>query len=456
MKIYDSLTRQKKELKKPAKGPIKLFVCGPTVYDRIHIGNARTYLFFDTLVHYLRSQNYKIYYLQNITDIDDKIIQQAREEKLLPSALAKKYALAYRQTIKRLGINEVSKYAPATKYIKEIIKQVQALIDKGYAYKLDDGYYFDIAKFKDYGKLAKRTVAQSEDSVSRIDENIAKHNRGDFNLWKFKKDDEPSWPASFGAGRPGWHIEDTAITEYYFGPQYDWHGGGVDIKFPHHEAEIAQQESASGKTPLVKIWSHVGTLLVNGQKMSKSLGNFITINDFLEKYRPEILRYVILTHHYRSPLDYNNQLVIDTEKSLAGIVEFLAKLKLANKTSGPKVDIENYNDKFLAALENDFNTPEAIATIFALINGVNPLIWDLDKKTARNIAQWLKSRLADLKISLKEPKIPFKIRHLAKKRELLRSNKQFVQADLLRKQIEGLGYTLEDTPRGPLIVAKFK
>ncbi|MEK7097892.1 MAG: cysteine--tRNA ligase, partial [Patescibacteria group bacterium] len=285
MLIYDTLSGEKKPLPETGGKPLRFFVCGPTVYDYIHIGNARTYSAFDTIVRYLRSRKIKVQYLQNITDIDDKIIKRALEEKKHIKTIANFYSRAYKQDMKSLKIISVNKYAPATRYIRQIVKQVQILTEKGLAYKIEsEGYYFDISKFPEYGKLSRRTSEQAEDSVSRIDEGINKKNRGDFVLWKFSKQNEPVWKTPLGAGRPGWHIEDTAITEYFFGPQYDLHGGGIDLKFPHHEAEIAQQESASGKKPMVNIWMHAGTLLVRGEKMSKSAGNFITVRDFLKKY----------------------------------------------------------------------------------------------------------------------------------------------------------------------------
>src|SRR3989338_7142056 len=335
IRVFNTLCGKKEGLKKPKGKQLKLFVCGPTVYDYPHIGNARTYIAFDAFVRYLRSQKIKVFYLQNITDIDDKIIAKAREEKTSPAAIAKKYEKIYRQNEKSLNIRSVSKYARATAHIPQIIKQVKTLIKKGSAYKIeDDGYYFDLAAFPEYGKLSGRTSLQAEDAISSIDENIRKRNKGDFALWKLVRfeatnylskstnstnkfkiiNGEPAWWTTLGWGRPGWHIEDTAITEHYFGPQYDLHGGAIDLKFPPHEAEIAQQEAVSGKKPFVKIWMHTGFLLIKGEKMSKSLGNFITIRDFFNIQRGEspramrdrvnVLRFLILSQHYHSPIDY--------------------------------------------------------------------------------------------------------------------------------------------------------
>ena len=458
MQIYDTLSGEKKPL--PENGDkLKIFVCGPTVYDYAHIGNGRTYAAFDSIIRYLRSQRIKVYYLQNITDIDDKIIKRAAEEKKHPHTIANFFTRAYKQDMKALGVVSVNKYAKATGYIRQIVKQIQTLEAKGHAYKIDgEGYYFDIATFADYGKLSRRTAEQAEDSVSRIDEGINKRNKGDFCLWKFEKPGEPSWNTALGKGRPGWHIEDTAITEYFFGPQYDIHGGGIDLKFPHHEAEIAQQEAASGKKPMVKIWMHAGHLLVNSAKMAKSAGNFITIRDFLKKHPPVLFRYLVISHHYRSPLDYSDKLAEQTKNSIANLKQFLGKLWLVRNSEAGKLDVADLLERsakvFHAAMADDFNTPEALAAIFGVVNSVNQEIWNLSQRQAEVVANWVTSLLESLGVELKFPHIPMKIRGLAKQRNLLRTNQQFVPADDLRKQIEALGYIVDDTPAGPLILKK--
>ncbi|MDP2641212.1 MAG: cysteine--tRNA ligase, partial [Candidatus Yanofskybacteria bacterium] len=291
MEIYNTLSGRKEVLK--PRGSVRgkkfeLFVCGITPYDLPHIGNARTYIFYDMMVRYLRSQGYEVSYLQNITDVDDKIILRAKELSMTPRQLARKFEREYMQSMKALGVKSVDSYQRATDNIPEIISQVERLLKKGYAYGAEDGVYYDISKFKDYGKLSGRTVQQAEDATSRIDESVKKRNRGDFALWKFSKKGEPAWPSLWGKGRPGWHIEDTAITEKHFGPQYDMHGGARDLIFPHHEAEIAQMEAVSGKKPLARYWVHTGFLTVGGEKMSKSLGNFVTVRDFLANHSPRL------------------------------------------------------------------------------------------------------------------------------------------------------------------------
>ncbi len=454
MLIYNTLTEKKEVFEKTDKR-LKLFVCGPTVYDHSHIGHARTYIAFDVIANHLRSLGYKLFYLQNITDIDDKIINRANNEKKNAREIASFFTKEYLKDIKALEIKSVNKYAPASKYIKAILRQISQLLAKGYAYKTSSGVYFEIKKFSDYGKLSKQDL-NAVRSGWRIEPDPEKKDPMDFALWKFKKqNNEPSWKSPWGEGRPGWHIEDTAITEKIFGPQYDLHGGAIDLKFPHHESEIAQQEAISEKKPMVRFWLHTGFVLVNGEKMSKSLGNFITIKDFLKNYSSNILRYLIISHHYRSPIDYTEQLAIDAQNALQNIIQFLAKLSLIKnsaKIENLKLEIENSEIKFREAMNDDFNTPLALAAIFNLINEINPKIWDLSKKDAKKIIEWVRDKLNAFKISVKLPKIPLKIRLLAKKRELFRVNKQFTKADDLRKKINALGYSIEDTPEGPLVL----
>jgi len=475
IKIFNTLNNKLTPL--PSKKELKLFVCGPTVYDYSHIGHARTYIFFDWFTKFLKQNGYKITYVQNITDVDDKIISRAASENQNPLNLSKKFAKIYLKNMKDLGVNSVNVYAYATKFIPQIEDQVQRLIQKGFAYKIEgDGYYFNIKKFKDYGKLSKRKAESAEDAVSRIDDSNKKINKGDFCLWKFpdeqkqeklknisksKKfiilDYEPLWKTSLGWGRPGWHIEDTAISEYYFGLQYDLHGGGMDLKFPHHEAEIAQAESLSGKKPFVKIWMHTGQLMVNGQKMSKSLGNFITIDDFLKKYKPIVLRFLVLNHHWHSPLNYNEETIQTSIGGLQNIFEFLEKIKLIlkSKNFGQKIFLlSSFEKKFKNALFLDLNTSLAIAVLFETINEANKNLNLLNKKSLSDIYNFIKKCLNILTLDIKEPKIPLEIQALIKQREKLRANKQFMQADDLRNKILSLGYNIEDTKNGAIIFPK--
>ncbi len=453
-RIYSTLSDKKELL--PESRPLKFFVCGPTVYDDIHIGNGRTSIAFDIIARYLRSRDVEVFYLQNITDVDDKIIARAKEEGVAWDKIARDYEEAYYAVLKALGADAVTEFARATGHIPEIVKQVETLIAKGNVYKIEgDGWYFDLTTFPEYGKLARRTVEQAEDGVSRIDESDKKRNRGDFCVWKFSKPGEPVWETALGAGRPGWHIEDTAITEHYFGPQYDIHGGGIDIKFPHHEAEIAQQESASGLKPFVKIWMHAGLILMDGAKMSKSKGNFITMKDLLGKYPAETFRMAVLQQHYRSPMDWTDDLALQARKNLQSMAAFTSKLVLLNGKGGAKaLDAGAYRARFHAAMEDDFNTPQALAVLFELMNDANQDIWGLSAASATEAILFMNESLASLGLVLQEPEIPEEVRAIAEAREEARRNKQFVHADELRGKILGLGYSLEDTPVGPLLLPK--
>ncbi len=455
MQLYNTLSRGKETLPEPEKQrKLRMFVCGPTVYDYAHIGHARTYIFFDFFAKYLRSRGYEVNYLQNITDIDDRIIARAREREIKPDELAKAFSEAYLDDMRNIGVTAVTTYAPATNFISQIVAQVERLIDKGFAYEIPgDGWYFDISKDVDYGKLSGRTVAQAEDGVSRIDDSDAKRNKGDFCLWKFSKPGEPVWTTRIGAGRPGWHIEDTAISEYYFGPQYDIHGGADDLKFPHHEAEIAQQESASGLKPFVQFWIHTGFLLSDGRKMSKSLGNFITVREFLEKYPPEILRWLTLSHHYRSPLDFSDKDADQAKSALGNIYQEIYLLSKSERDpTDPSVDdIAQYEQQFTEALDDDVNTPKALAVMHQLLGA--PMVSERTKLAL--LIAWddlLGLGLKDARYdAMEEGEI---VKKLAEYDEL-RVHKQFMQSDALRKEIEGLGYEVRDAKGGSQIVKKF-
>ncbi|RLC34606.1 MAG: cysteine--tRNA ligase [Candidatus Nealsonbacteria bacterium] len=458
IKLYNTLTRKKETFKPRKHKVVELFVCGPTTYDFAHLGHARTYLAFDIIVKYLRKKGYDLFYLQNITDIDDKIIKRAKEKKISPQKLASRFEKEYLKNMKELGINSVTRYARATDHIKEIISQIKRLKEKGFAYQIKDGIYYDIKKFKGYGKLSRRTASQTEDALSRIDQSRGKRNKGDFCLWKFSKKGEPKWKSPWGEGRPGWHIEDTAIAEKYFGWQYDMHGGARDLIFPHHEAEIAQMEALSGKSPMVKYWLHTGFLTVKGQKMAKSLGNFITVQDFIKKHSPRLLRYMMIKNHYLSPMDYNENAVLQAERELERIDEFINKIQITKSEfqNKSKILISEFKMRFTAAMENNFNTPEAMAVIFELINRGNSLMDEnlLGKKDKESILKFFKEIDEFLGfIFWKKPKekVPQNVLKLAEEREKYRKKKNWQKADEIRKEIVKLGWWLEDTKSGPKI-----
>lgn len=446
---------------------VNLFVCGPTVYDETHIGHAKTYIAFDAFAKYLSHKGFKVFYLQNITDIDDKIIKRAIERNIPAKKLADMFFKQYLNDVKTLGIDSVKKYEKATSNIKEIISQIKKMEKLGFAYKAEDGIYFDISKFENYGKLSGRTAIGAEDSVSRIDDAKDKRNKGDFCLWKLslhtfgQAKNEPQWKSPWGNGRPGWHIEDTAITEKFFGPQYDIHGGARDLIFPHHEAEICQMESISKKSPLAKYWMHTGFLTVNGQKMSKSMGNFITVKNFLSQNSPFLLRFMILKTLWRSPFDYSKKALSESKAGLEKIEEFIRKI-ISLKNNSPKNEeisqiIKSAENNFYKELDDDFNTPNALAVIYDFIKEMNKLFDEkkLNKGDAKEILAFFKNfneifNVIDFK-SAKKALISDEIQKLVDEREKARIAKDWQKSDELRKEIENKGYKIEDTSSGPII-----
>ncbi len=450
MKIYNTLTSKKEDLKIPPSGEINLFVCGPTVYDYSHIGHARTYIFFDTLVKFMRKRlSIKINYLQNITNIDDKIIKRSAEENKNPQEVADFFEKEYINDMNSLGVSAVDTYAPATNYIPEIISQVERLIKKGFAYSADGSVYFDVRKFPEYGKLSHQKIEELKEGV-RVDVEVGKKFFADFALWKASKPGEPKWDSPWGEGRPGWHIEDTAITEKHFGLRYNIHGGGLDLIFPHHEAEIAQMEAISGLSPLAEVWIHTGMLLVDGEKMSKSLGNFITIREFLKENSPQVLRYMVLSQHYRTGLDFSKKTIQMASSSINRIADFKQRLKEVTAQSS-HLPWEDFAKTFWHELADDFNTPKALASLFELVTETNKLIDtnNLSQSDAQKIIDFIDEVNDILNILPKEESIPPEITALAADREKARTNKDFELSDKIRNQIKELGWEVEDTPKGP-------
>jgi cysteinyl-tRNA synthetase len=418
MKLYSTLSRTVEPLVTLHPDRVALFVCGPTVYDYSHLGHARTYVVFDVLAKYLRWTGKEVFYLQNITDVDDKIINRAKEEGVSQSALARKFETEYLRDMHSLGIDAVSYYARATTHIPEIIGQVQRLVDRGVAYVTETGVYFNLDTFDHNGELSGQERAKR---VSRVTD-ASKHNPLDFALWKLGEFGEYTWDSPWGRGRPGWHIEDTAISEKYFGQQYDMHGGGLDLIFPHHEAEIAQMESLEGKHPMVRYWLHTGFLTVKGEKMSKSLGNFITIRDALKTWNRDVLRYCILLSHYRSPLQATDEGFLNAAKGLDHI------RAIATKNKGP--DAEG-RKAFADAMEADLNTPMAIAAIQKLAGSG-------DLEALREYGEILGINF------LRETSAPLSV--LQDIRAELRAKKQFEVADLIRERMAAAGVPVTDKP----------
>ena len=457
MKIYNTMTRKKEEFTPLNENRIKMFVCGPTVYDKSHIGHGRTYIAFDVIAKYLKYKEYSVFYLQNITDIDDKIIKRANEIGVEPLKLAKEFEDLYFHDMELLGVTNVNFYARAMEHLEEIINQIQRLIDKDFAYETPTGVYFDESSFENFGKLSNRNI--EELNVHRVNPDKTKKNLGDFALWK-KRDEDPSWDSPWGRGRPGWHIEDTAITETYFGGQFDIHGGGLDLIFPHHEAEIAQMESATGKKPMVKYWMHTGFLNVSGEKMSKSLGNFITIEELLTEYDPQVFRFFVLSTHYRSPIDFSDEALQQSQNSLKRIhklietVDEILEMDIARTSNSDKEYLqmlENTKKEFLDAMDNDFNTPIALSALFNLIRDINKGInnENISQKVFKEIKKLFNEfgDILGLNFSVESNKSDSTeklINILVDIREKLRKNKNYELADEIRSRLRDAGINLED------------
>lgn len=466
MMIYSTLSGNKEPFAPIHKNRVNLFVCGPTVYDNSHIGHARTYIAFDMVARYLKYRGFSVFYLQNITDVDDKIILRASELGVSPLTLARRFEQRYLEDMCALGVHNVSYYARATEHIPEIIGQIERLMDKGYAYETETGVYFDESRFEDFGKLSHQTAEDLE--KHRIEPDPTKRNPGDFSLWKKRRDgEEVTWDSPWGEGRPGWHIEDTAITETYFGPQYDIHGGAMDLIFPHHEAEIAQMEAASGKKPLVRCWMHTGFLNVKGEKMSKSLGNFVTIREMLQRCDADAFRFFVLLAHYRSPIDFSEDALMQASRSLERIRQ-LVKTIDEQLEIAPEPALESQENveiaaglvkaraRFMEHMDNDFNTPYALRTVFELVRDVNRSINErtISKKALFDVRQLLGEFGEILGISFSfremepakgiEDKTSMLIELLIDVRQKLRDKKDWALADLIRDRMKESNIILED------------
>lgn len=458
IKLYNTLTKRVDEFVAFDENNVKLFVCGPTVYDFSHLGHAKTYTQLDVLARMLRANGLKVNYLQNITDIDDKIIARSAENNEDWQDLRNRFQDEYLKDMTSLNNTSVDTYARATDHIDDIIRQVQTLIDKDFAYTIDgDGIYFEIAKFPDYGKLSGRTEVKENDAQSRIDESDKKRGWNDFALWKFSKPGEPVWDAPFGAGRPGWHIEDTAITEHFFGPQYDIHGGAIDLIFPHHEAEITQMESASGKVPFVRFWTHTGFLNIESEKMSKSLKNFYTIREVVEKYDPMAVRLFMLQSHYRSSVNFSFENLESAGNRLKNWRNIAALRHQTHDTlndddekldDNKTVQVLAAHQAIVEALSNDLDTPGALAIIdgaFAEIEGSSPS--RIHQSSLVQLLEMIDQTLG-LQLLKTTPDISDEAKQLIVERQRARDEQNWSKSDALRDELLNLNVAIKDTPTG--------
>jgi cysteinyl-tRNA synthetase len=456
MKIYNTMSG-KKELFKPLKnGHVGMYVCGPTVYDFGHLGHGRQAVSFDVIRKYLIYRGYKVTFVTNFTDIDDKMIARAEIMKISVAQLADKIIPEYKKDYEALGIMAGDVEPKATEHIEKMIKIIGGLETKGYTYVLDDGVYYDVTKFKDYGKLSKQKLDELK-SGARVTLKEDKRNPRDFVLWKFSKPGEPKWESPWGEGRPGWHIECSAMSGEYLGPSFDIHGGGADLTFPHHECEIAQSEAFTGK-PFAKYWMHNGFIQVNNEKMSKSLGNFFTLRDIFAKYDPQIVRYLFLQTHYRSPIEFTENLLTQSKNALMRIHDFMRRLanfeSKAKNVEQEKVKaiVGNAEKVFNEAMDDDFETPKALSAVFDLIKEVNRLMDDYDlteisKEMIMTFLTRVDSVLGILAPAATE-QLDTDIADLIKKREKARKNKDWKTSDEIRKELTDRGIQLEDSPQG--------
>jgi len=456
------LTRRKEDFTPIHGNRVYMFVCGPTTYDLSHLGHARTYIAYDIIARYLRYKGYTLFYVMNITDVDDKIINRARELGVEPLELARRYERAFYEDMASLGVDTINLFARASEHIPEIIDQIRVLLEKGYAYETETGVYYDITKFRDYGALSRQDPSELREH--RIEPDPTKKNPGDFALWKKRGPGEMGWDSPWGWGRPGWHIEDTAITTHYFGPQYDIHGGAIELIFPHHEAEIAQAEAATGRRPLVKYWVHTGILKIHGRKMSKSLGNFITIREALEKYQAEVLRFFFASTHYRSTIDFNERGLEQARRNLQTLYNVMEKVRrltpkeeMDEDEARLEEEVERCRRSFIEAMDDDFNSPKALTSLLELSREVNRFA-DTHKAINERLLQKILGAFRELGgifgiLQREEREVDSETLKglmdlIIEVRQIFRERREWQISDMIRERLRDLGILLEDTEEG--------
>jgi cysteinyl-tRNA synthetase len=463
MKVYNTLTRKKEELKPMNQGEMKIYVCGPTVYNFFHIGNARPFVVFDTLRRYLEYRGVHVTFVQNFTDVDDKIINKAKEEGIPAGEVSEKYITEYFKDAAALNVRPADVHPKVTENMDDIIRFVAELIEKGYAYEVDGDVYFSTRAFQDYGKLSKQNIEELE-SGARIMIEEKKTDPLDFALWKARKEEsEIAWESPWGMGRPGWHIECSTMARRYLGDTIDIHAGGQDLTFPHHENEIAQSEAHNGK-PFANYWMHNGYITINNEKMSKSKGNFFTVRDILQSYNGEVIRFFLLSGHYRSPINFNDELMEQAKNGLARMQTAKDTLEHLIRTNpGTLSEAENeklegltqYKDQFVQAMEDDLNTADGLAAVFEMITAINTAI---KEGAGGAFAQKALERLMELCNILgllqhsADESVDADIQKLIDERQEARKNKNFARSDEIRDLLKAKGITLKDTPQGVQII----
>jgi cysteinyl-tRNA synthetase len=463
--IYNTMSAKKEEFTPLQGSMVNMYVCGVTPYDEVHLGHARAYVTFDVLRRYLSHAGYAVRYIQNFTDVDDKIIKRAGEQGIAPRQLAERYIQDYFTQMDRLNIRRADAYPRVTENIPQIVQFIERLIEKKKAYVHKGSVYYAVKRFPGYGKLSKRNIDELL-SGARVDVDEGKEDPLDFALWKATKPGEPeevSWQSPWGKGRPGWHIECSVMSTNLLGPTLDIHGGGQDLIFPHHENEIAQSEAATGKE-FVRYWVHNGFVTINHEKMSKSLGNFFTLREIFEKYPPRVVRYFLLSQHYRSPLDFADDKLVQAQNALNGLDEVYLKLSMAIPAEEHPVrfsDLESdaypgILERFETAMNDDFNTERALAVVHELKRDVIANFKDINPQYLRKAYITLRVLLEDylgIPVPQKE-EIPADALALKEERETARQKKDWAQADALRKKLDTLGYRVEDNPGGTSILIR--
>lgn len=457
LQIYNTMSRMKEEFVSITPGEIKMYVCGPTVYDYIHIGNARPMIFFDVVRSYLENQQYKVNYVVNFTDVDDKLIRKAEELNTTVADVAERFIAAYFEDLEGLGIRHATMHPRVTENMNIILEFIQSLVDKDYAYAKEGDVYFRTRKFADYGKLSHQKLDELQFGI-RVEVDKRKENPEDFVLWKAAKPGEVSWESPWGAGRPGWHIECSAMARHYLGDTLDIHGGGQDLQFPHHECECAQSEAVTGK-PLSNYWMHNGFIRIDDEKMSKSLGNGILVKDLRKAHKPAAIRYFMLSTHYRNPLNYNADTIQQAENSVDRIANAVNNVKHRLSASDQASPVEaslakrltEIRQLFHEKMQDDFNTPDAITAIFEWVNEANLLLQkEVVAKAALEALLELFNEMNEvLRIFWQEEElVDADIDQLITERVEARQNKNWARADEIRDLLSAQGIMLEDTPQG--------
>ena len=461
MLIYNTMTKKKEEFVPSEKGKVKMYACGPTVYNFIHIGNARPVCVFDTLRRYFEYIGYDVTFVQNFTDIDDKIIAKANEEGVGYEVIAERYTREYQKDADGLGVRKATIHPKATETMDTIIEIIGTLVDKGHAYESGGDVYFRSRSFKDYGKLSHRTIDEL-DAGNRVDVTESKEDFSDFALWKNAKPGEPYWESPWGRGRPGWHIECSAMVKKYLGDTIDIHGGGQDLVFPHHENEIAQSECCTG-TKYARFWMHNGYINIDNQKMSKSLGNFFTVRDVAEKYGYEPIKFLLLSAHYRSPINYSLDALEQCKSALERLyncrdnLDFALKNAVCGSNGSEKVGsdfslrLKSRKQQFIDAMDDDFNTADGIAALFELVRDCNTRFQAQPDKAECEAAIKLFDELCGvlgLLYARKSGDLEDDVKALIDERQKARNNRDFARADAIRDELKARGIALEDTPQG--------